>query len=70
LGANAEEYVTFKEYAESYGCEYYDFNYIDLYQEIDYNFATDNADDGHANIYGAEKITRYLGEIISEMVSE
>lgn len=41
-----------------------DFNSKEIYSKCNYNFSTDNNDDDHANIYGAEKITNYLADYI------
>ncbi len=32
---------------------------------MDYQIATDNCDDGHPNIWGAVKVTDYMGEVLS-----
>ena len=45
---------------------YFDFNEKSLYEKINYNFKTDNDDDGHGNIWGGIKITNYIGEVLKE----
>lgn len=51
--------------ANQFGFNYYDFNSEDLYNEIEYNFALDNSDDGHLGLTGAKKITLKIGEILT-----
>lgn len=51
-------------YAERHGLTYY--NLIPLSEEIGLDMATDTYDGGaHLNVYGAEKLTRYFGELLS-----
>ena len=50
-------------YAEQKGLAYY--NFIDAVDEIGIDYATDTYDGGvHLNVYGAEKITDYFGQIL------
>jgi len=52
-------------YAEANGLTYY--NFISLEDEIGIDWNTDTYDKGvHLNVYGAEKLTRYFGEILAE----
>ncbi len=56
-----------EEYAQAKGLEYY--NFIDEIDEIGLDFSTDTYDGGlHLNVYGAEKMTSYFGEILVETV--
>ena len=51
------------EYAENNGLAYY--NFIKCRDEIGIDFATDTYDEGmHLNVYGAEKLTEYFGNIL------
>lgn len=43
---------------------FYDLNERNRYRELKYDFALDMADDGHANVSGATKITDYIGFIL------
>ena len=53
------------EYAESNGLAYY--NFIKCKDEIGIDFSTDTYDEGmHLNVYGAEKLTEYFGNILKE----
>lgn len=55
-------YKSTKEYADSHGLSYYDFNEKILYNEIDYN-ASENLL-AHPNYLGAEKISLYIGNLL------
>lgn len=51
------------ELAEEYGVQYWDFN---LDENLDIDWSVDTPDKGgHMNIYGAKKITSYLGELLT-----
>ena len=53
------------EYADRHGLAYY--NFIPLCEEIGIDWSTDTYDAGaHLNVYGAEKLTRYFGELLVE----
>ena len=50
-------------YAEEHGVKYY--NFIPLAEEIGIDWSTDTYDKGyHLNVWGAEKLTSYFGEIL------
>lgn len=52
-----------KEYAEEHSLSYY--NFIPLCDEIGIDWSTDTYDKGvHLNVYGAEKLSDYFGEIL------
>ena len=54
-----------KDYAASHGIAYY--NFLELTEEIGLDYSTDTYDGGqHLNLSGAEKLTAYFGEILSE----
>lgn len=63
---DVSKYNAVSAYAKEYNLLYVDFNLDTTYQEAGFNFALDNCDDNHANIWGAQKITNYLGQIIQE----
>jgi len=51
------------EYAQAHDLQYY--NFIPLCEEIGIDWSTDTYDVGaHLNVYGAEKLTSYFGEIL------
>ena len=53
------------EYAEATGVSYY--NFIPLCEAIGIDWSQDTYDAGvHLNVYGAEKLSRYFGEILQE----
>ncbi len=53
------------EYAEQHQIDYY--NFIPLTAEIGIDWTTDTYDAGvHLNVYGAEKLTSYFGNILTE----
>lgn len=53
------------DYAEKYGLDY--INFLPLTDEIGLDMQTDTYDAGlHLNVYGAEKLSRYFGELLSE----
>ncbi len=62
---NAARCRTIRQYAQEKGLPFYDFNEKQLYESIDFHFASDNHDSGHGNIWGAEKITSCLGKLLS-----
>ena len=56
-----------EEYAARNGLRY--INFLDLAAEIGVDFSKDTYDGGlHLNLYGAEKITKYLGDFLSGQV--
>lgn len=64
--ANIYKYNTLKDYAAQNNLHYLDFNEKSLYEEIGFQFPLDNADAGHANLWGAVKMTEYLGRFLTE----
>lgn len=61
-----EKHNTVESYAREAGVQFYDFNIQELYGTCNFDFASDMADDEHANVSGANKLTEYMGEILSE----
>ncbi len=52
-------------YAEENGLAYY--NFIEKCEEIGIDWSTDSYDGGvHLNVYGAEKLTAYFGQLLAE----
>ena len=43
---------------------FFDFNEKDLYRAIGFEFAKDNCNSGHGSVWGAAKITCYLGNVL------
>ncbi len=60
---NWEEQI--RQYSEQYGLAYY--NFIPLCEEIGIDWSTDTYDRGaHLNVYGAEKMSKYFGRLLTE----
>ena len=55
------------EFAEQQNIQYIDFNETDNYQAMNFDFAHDMADAGHANTFGAEKLTAFIGNKLKEL---
>ena len=54
-----------EQYAQEHGLLY--FNFLEKIDEIGIDWNTDTYDQGlHLNVYGAEKLSRYFGKILSE----
>lgn len=53
-------------YADEKGLTFISFNDQNVYQQMNYQIAVDNCDDGHPNIWGAVKVTDYIGAVLSE----
>lgn len=58
------KYNVIQKYADERNLLFLDFNVNNLYEEIDYCFLTDNNDVSHANLWGAKKVTNYIGELL------
>ncbi len=53
-----------KKYAADHDCLYVDF--FELFDEVGFDVNTDFSDGGHLNVYGAEKVSDYLGKVLKE----
>ena len=53
-------------YAAEKELAFISFNEQDVYQQMDYQIMVDNCDNGHPNIWGAAKVTNYLGGVLQE----
>jgi hypothetical protein len=51
---------------EGIGLAYIDFNQEELLSQLQFDFAHDMADAGHANTFGAVKLTDYIGTVLLE----
>jgi len=64
---NSQIHYTIGSYCEQYAIPFVDFNTEEYMNAADLSISRDVAEDlRHANKYGAVKMTRYLGECISE----
>lgn len=66
LNADAGKFHTIQKYAAEHDLAFYDFNEKNLYEASGYHFPTDSSDSSHTNLWGARKITVYLGGILAE----
>ena len=56
-----------KELADNYEIEFIDFNLTENQVKINFDWTKDSSDGGeHLNVYGAEKVSNYIGKILSE----
>lgn len=56
--------VQMEDYAEAHGLMY--INFLELQEECELDFSRDTYDGGlHLNLWGAQKVTDYLGEVLS-----
>lgn len=53
-----------KEYSEANDCIYVDF--FEVFDEAGFDVDKDFSDRGHMNVYGAEKVSDYLGKVLKE----
>lgn len=65
--ASEEEYNTIRDFADENDLPYYDFNETSLYKTVDYNFARHNDSRKHVNVWGALKLSDYMGKILSDV---
>ncbi len=61
-----ERHNRIKKYADEHDLMFLDFNDEKLYNEIGFDFNYDSSDYGHSNIWGAIKVTSYLGKILKD----
>lgn len=61
---NVANYNIISDYADINGLAFIDFNQNEIYEKMEYDFCVDNNDGGHLNIWGAKKVTDYLGDVI------
>lgn len=62
---NAARYNTIRAFADKHDLAYYDFNESGIYNDCSFDFLKDMYDNGHCSITGANKVTSYLGSILS-----
>ena len=62
----AEVHQAVSGFAEEHDVRYVDFNEASVIEAMNYDFPHDMADAGHANNFGAEKLTGYIGNILME----
>lgn len=62
--ADAGRFNAIRKYAQEHGLQFYDFNEKNLYEASGFSMPTDSYDGGHNNLWGAQKLTAYLGGIL------
>ena len=63
---NTYKHNTVQDYADENGILFLDFNTSEVYNQCGFVYSEDMHDNGHANIWGAEKMSLYLASIIYE----
>ncbi|MDE6662401.1 MAG: hypothetical protein K2K46_03560 [Lachnospiraceae bacterium] len=63
---NIERYNVIHKYADRHNLLFLDFNEKELHEKIDFQFKVDHADRHHSNLWGAQKVTNYIGEVLKE----
>lgn len=61
-----EKYAAVQAYAEERGIPFVDLNEKSNYEAMNYDYNHDNLIYNHVNIWGAQKVTDYIGKMISE----
>lgn len=65
-GWSPEEHNLFEQIAAQYQIPFLDFNNKSIMQEMGFDYGLDARDGSHLNIYGAEKVGKYLGTYLKE----
>ena len=65
--ASVERHNTIRELANAKEVLFIDFNERNVYEVLGYDFPVDNCDYGHANIWGATKMTSYMGGVFGQL---
>ena len=63
---NSSEHNETEALAEKYDIDFLDYEFGELAESLDYNYALENLDSKHLNYYGATKLTDAVGKYISE----
>ena len=61
-----KDHNAYQAFADSRGITYIDFNTPEMLEQLNINMDEDIYDATHVNIYGAEKVTHYLGQFITD----
>lgn len=61
------ESTALEEWADANNVSFYDFNEKSLYNTINFNYDQDAGDYRHCNIYGARKITEFMGTLLNQL---
>lgn len=63
---SVEKYNALQRYANEHDLLFLDFNEKALAEEIGFCYPTDSADGAHLNLWGAQKVTDYIGQILTD----
>ena len=63
---NIARYNWISKYAAEKELLFYEFNEKNIYDAIGYDFAVDNREYAHCNVWGAEKVTDFIGKVLQE----
>ena len=64
--ATLSKHAAIQAFANEQGVEFFDFNTADVIEEMQYDFKTDNADEEHSSVWGAQKVTHRLGMYLTD----
>lgn len=64
--ASVARHNAIMDFADLHELMFIDFNEASVYESIGYDFPVDNCDLGHANIWGATKLTDYVGDLLKQ----
>lgn len=66
LNTDIGKHHAIQKYADAHNLLFIDFNEEKVYKETDFHFAEDSYDTAHNNLWGAEKITDYIGKVLAD----
>ena len=67
IETSPERHEALKNYAQEEGLNFLDFNEAEWFETMDFQFDKDMADGGHANCFGAAKLTDAIGKVLLAM---
>ncbi|MCR5609004.1 MAG: hypothetical protein K6G26_08075 [Lachnospiraceae bacterium] len=62
--------ATVSDFAKAHNLEFIDFNEEEYYNAINFDFRYDMHDNGHGNLWGAKKISSYVGKVLHDKYGE
>lgn len=63
-GADMGRFYTMQKYADEHELQFLDFNEINIYEGTEFDVISDSYDGAHQNLWGAKKITNYIGDVL------
>ena len=63
--ADIGRFYTMQEYADEHNLLFIDYNDGNIYEDLEFDFVTDSYDSAHVNLWGAKKITNYIGDVLT-----